>query len=348
MLKALPLLLLPAAATGQDFVSQAPQLRTVLLEQFSAIHCGNCPAAHVLAEQLLDAHPGQVYTAELHGGGLSVPDIGEPDLRNAASTALWDFYGVTSQPKGLVDRRSYSGQTVLNTSAWADATAAALLLPSPVNIGVSAQFDAGTRVLTLDAAMYYTADGTGGSDRVHVCMTESHIVGYQQDYINGPQAAYDHMHVLRGYVTDLWGDEVTPNNAGTAVARSYSFTVPVEWDIANCAVIAFVGEYQGEIYQVREVPADGGSTAAVEDAAFTGASPAFPNPAARLVFLPRHDGHAAEVQLIDGAGRVVRELRQTAGTGPIAVDVHDLPAGMYSYRVVGPAGVGSGRLVVLH
>ena len=274
-------LLLPCGVFAQGLVGHGPENRTVLLEEFSAINCGNCPAAHVLADQLIAAHTDQVIAAELHGGGLGVPSAGQPDLRNASSTALWSFYSVASQPRGPVDRRPYSGQVVLSTSQWTAAVNAALSLPTPVNIGLASQFDAGTRTLTVNVEAYYTADGTGGNDYISVFLKESHIIGYQQDYINGAQANYDHKDVMRGYITPLWGDEVTTSTTGTTVYRTYSFTVPVEWNEANCEVVAFIGEYQGEIYMVRQVEAVGGMTTGILAASSAVNARAFPVPAER-------------------------------------------------------------------
>ncbi len=66
--------------------------------------------------------------------------------------------------------------------------------------------------------------------------------------------------MLRAYITPTWGDEVTTTTAGTTVTRSYTYNVPVDFDIAHCEVVAFISEDQSEVYQVREVMADGGTT----------------------------------------------------------------------------------------
>lgn len=339
-----PFLLLPFSTFGQGLASHSVENRTVLLEEFSAIHCGNCPAAHVLADQLIAAHPGEVIATELHGGSLGIPGAGEPELRNASSLALWSFYGVASQPKGPVDRRPYNGLTVLATGSWSNAVDAALLLTSPVNIGVASSFDPGTRELTVNVELYYTADGTGGNDRISVFINESHIIGYQQDYVNGAQSAYEHKDVMRGYVTDLWGDEVPTNTYGTTLMRTYTFNVPSEWNAADCRVVAYVGEYQGEIYQARAVDLDGGATTAVADVAVPGPTHAFPVPASTTVILPG----SGELQLIDGVGRTIRDLRTTKEANGTIVDVSSLPNGPYTYRMNMGVCFRTGRLIVQH
>jgi len=195
--------LLPLLTNAQGMVSQEPSNRTVLLEEYTAINCGNCPAGHALAETQLQLHPGNLVAVELHGGGLAIPNPGQQDFRNQWATALWSFYGVYAQPRGAIDRIPVSGNVVVSTSAWVNAINNALALPSPVNIGLATSFDPGPRTLTVDVELFYTGDGPGGNDRISVLLKENQLVGYLQDYINGAQAAYDHNNVLRGCITDL-------------------------------------------------------------------------------------------------------------------------------------------------
>ncbi|MBK9759948.1 MAG: hypothetical protein IPO90_08270 [Flavobacteriales bacterium] len=145
--------------------------RTVLLEEYAAINCGNCPAGHALADGLLAQHPFNMIAVELHGGGLAVPSSGQPDFRNEWATALWSHYILQSQPRGSVNRIPVNDQVVMSTSNWANATNNALALPSPVNVGVSSTFDANSRMLTVVVELFYTANGSGRK-RSHRCSAE--------------------------------------------------------------------------------------------------------------------------------------------------------------------------------
>lgn len=313
----------------------------MLLEEFTAIHCGNCPAGHDLAASLVAAHPGAVIPVELAGGSLAVPQAGQPDLRTPASLALWSFYSVASQPRALVDRRPYNGQPTLSTGSWTPAVNAALQLASPVNVGLSSQYDAGTQTLHIDVEAYYTADSPGENDRIEVLVKEDHIIGYQEDYVNGAHASYDHVNVLRAYVTDLWGDEVSTTTAGSLVQRSYSIEVPAGWNVANCKVVAFVSEYQGEVYQAREVAAADGATAIAEDVDAP-APTAFPCPASTTISLPTEQVTPTFVTLLDQAGRTVAAQLVTPSNGLLNIDVTALQTGVYIVR----AGDRNARFVV--
>ena len=340
-------LFLPLGVSAQDLVSQEPQDRTVLLEEYTAINCGNCPAGHVVGYGLLAAHPGTAVAVELHGGGLAEPSGGQPEFRTTWSTALWSHYGVNSQPRGAINRIPVNGQTVISTTAWTNAVNGALALPSPVNIGISSTFDAGPRTLTVNVELYYTQDGLGGNDRIAVLLKESHLIGYQQDYQNGAQADYDHKNVLRAYLTDLWGDEVATTTQGTLVSRTYTFTVPEGWDIANCEVVAFVSEYQGEIYQARAVGADGGFTTAIADYSAKADLLPYPVPASDHIFIPLSVNEAgAIIRLTDSAGRTVLQTTRTSGLR--ALDVATVESGSYLVSIISGSGNRAARVLVQH
>ncbi len=345
-MRLLALLLIPALPlSAQTLVGTTPQNRAALIEEFTAINCGYCPEGHAIAADLIAAHPGKVVAVGLAGGGLSTPSTGQPDFRTTESLALWSQYGVNSQPRGLVDRTPYNGQLVLGRTLWTGAVNAALALPSPVNIGMATSFDAGSRELSVDVELYYTASGTGGNDHLQVLITESNIIGYQQDYTNGAQPNYVHMHVLRDYLSPLWGEEVVDNTAGHLEQRTYSFNVPAAWDINNCHVVAFVGEYQGEIYQVLEGDANGFSTGVNDEVLSSPFGVPYPNPASSSLFLPSVGAVNSQIELRDATGRSVSAPTTKASSTLRSVDVSSLPEGIY---MVGTPGGAYRRFSVVH
>ena len=345
----LPILLLVLQAHGQTLVSELPQQRSVLLEEYTAINCGNCPAGHALAASLVAANPGQVNVVAVHGGGLAIPGQGQPDLRTTAGAALWQHYGVTSQPRGAINRIPVGGLTVMSTPQWTAAVADVLASPSPVNIGVSSTFDPGPRILTVNVELYYTADGPGEADRITVDLVQDHIIGYQQDYQNGAHADYDHVHVLRASITDHWGDAVNTTSIGSFVQRSYSFTVPAEWEIADCEVVAFVSEAQGEVYQARSVAADGGSSTGGAEVGTDEelVAPPFPWPAMDQVLIPiASSERAGRLRVMDSTGRTLTSLPVVGAS--VTLDVRQLRSGYYWFSIERIDGNRTGRFVVAH
>ncbi len=251
--------LIPAFAQAQSLVSTSPQNRTALLEDFTGIHCGYCPEGHVIMADLAAVHGDQLVNVGIHAGGYAVPSGSEPDFRTPDGDALDAFFPITGYPNGVINRRNYNALLAMGRGAWEGAVNAALALPSPVNVGVESSFDGTT--LTVHVVAYYTANSPVGNDYFSVFVKEDHLDGPQTDYANGNHTNYDHLHVLRDYITDTWGEDVGSNPvAGETVERTYTYTVPSTWNMANCQVVAFVSEYQSEVYQAREVAAEGGST----------------------------------------------------------------------------------------
>ncbi|MBK8340830.1 MAG: Omp28-related outer membrane protein [Flavobacteriales bacterium] len=144
-------------------------------------------------------------------------------------------------------------------------------------------------------------------------MTEDHITGWQTDYgSGGNQPNYDHRHVLRAYLTTLEGDEVTTTSQGDAITRTYSFTVPTDWDIAQCETVVFVseaasgsnyGRYIRSLQRRRTM--DLPTSVEPLDA---GIGPAYPNPAATHVIVPWKRWELVDVsEFRDMSGRVLRD-----------------------------------------
>ncbi|MBL7980991.1 MAG: Omp28-related outer membrane protein [Flavobacteriales bacterium] len=328
--------LLSPALMAQTLVSTEPTNRRGVLEEFTAVNCGVCPQGHAVATSLLAANPGELIVVAVHGGGLATPSGNQPDFRTTAGTSIWSQFGVSSQPTGLMNRTAHNGQLVMSRTQWASALAANLATPAPVNIGAATQFDEDTRLLTVTVEVYNTAAGTGGYDRVHVLLTESNIIGYQQNYQTGAQSAYVHQHVLRTYVSPLWGDELASNEQGALDQRTYTFTVPTGWNINNCHVVAFVGEYQGAIHNAVELGANNFATNTVEQPT-SERMLLFPQPTSDVLLVRREANSAPTTFVVrDLAGRTVLELPYSSGD-IVSVDVSALSSGTYVLTAPGVA-----------
>jgi hypothetical protein len=329
---ALLAVLAPATLAAQTLVSTTPGNRTGLLEEFTAVNCPICPQGHAIAGTLLAANPGELIVVGVHGGGLSVPSGNQPDFRTTWGTSLWSHFGVNAQPLGLMNRTPYNSQLVLGRSQWSNALNANLATPTPVNIGAATQFDENTRTLTVNVEVYYTANGTGAADHLSVLLTESDIIGFQAS----GGANYAHQHVLRTYLSPLWGDALPTNTLGTFEQRTYTYTVPAGWNITNCHVVAYVGEYQGAIHHAVEVDANNSANSVAEVGAGEGLL-LYPQPATDLLVVDRGPASpmaAAEVR--DLAGKLVLQLPHL-GSGTVAVDVRSLASGTYILSMAGVA-----------
>lgn len=345
--------LAPLALTAQSLVDQLPHHRTVLLEEFTGIQNLYAPEAHTSSEMVAMQHPDSVVIVRMHAGWFAIPqDDGQPDLRNTWSEDLFQHFEVVFTPIGLVGRSPLFQSTLITMGSWGTATEAVLFQSSPVNLGVASAFDPGTRELTITVELYYTGAPGDSSDYIHVLLTEDGIIGYQLDAAFTPPAIenYEHRHALRAYITDLWGDEVAEPAMGSSVIRTYVYTLPAYINVDNCNVVAFVGKYQGEVQQVKEVNANGGTTeVGMSEVDSEGLlAPAYPQPANALLLIPTPWPHEQfGMVVLDATGRT-RLLERKLQTNLAVVDVSGWPSGIYICRFVNGGMVRSQRIIVSH
>ncbi|MBK9175454.1 MAG: Omp28-related outer membrane protein [Flavobacteriales bacterium] len=333
------------AASSQ--VSQEPGLRNVLLEEFTAVNCGNCPAGHGTAAAIAAAYPEQTVVVNIHAGPLAVPSGSQPDFRTSWGTQLLAAHGVTFTPQGLINRRAYSGSTLLSSGAWSNAAGAVRVLPTPVNIAVTANAQGDASTIEVMVEIYYTASSASGDDRLHVLLTEDHITGWQTNYgAGGNQPAYDHRHVLRAYLTSLDGDPVASSGVGFTETRTFTTTVPAEWNITSLHVVAFVSEGpggppSGEVYQVEQAAVT--MPTGLEEMDAVDAFMVFPNPADDRVDIRFAESSDGWLRVLDGVGREVLRERITPLQRGFMLSTASWPVGIYHVAL---DGGGSRRVMI--
>ena len=77
--------------------------------------------------------------------------------------------GVSGYPSGTVNRHVFSGGiTAMSRGDWAGAANQIMNMASPVNVGIQANVDMATNVLTVDVEVYYTGAQTVTSNMLEV------------------------------------------------------------------------------------------------------------------------------------------------------------------------------------
>lgn len=320
-------LFLSVLAEGQ--VSTDPQPRNVLLEEFTAINCGNCPAGLANAAIIGAANPGRVVLLNVHAGSLAVPNGAQPDLRTPWGDQLHGAYGVTFTPQGLVSRRSLNGATLLGPASWSAAVNALIPQTAIVNLAISSEFDPGTRELTMEIEHHYTSTSLGSPDRLHVLLTEDHLTAYQANYgPGGAQAAYDHRHVLRTALTPFVGQLLGSGAQNETGIAMLVYTLPESWNAAHVRVVAFIAEENGEVHQVAEASATG-STTATPDQQQPFRFVMAPNPASESVTLLLDECAACAFSVRDATGRLVHTVNAAPGQRALNLAVQGWSEGVY-------------------
>ncbi|MEI7595388.1 MAG: Omp28-related outer membrane protein [Bacteroidota bacterium] len=250
-------LFLQTGIHAQTIVTTNAQLRNVVLEEFTGINCQYCPDGHKIAQALADSNTGRVVLVNIHQGSFAVPGTGQPDYRTIFGDAIAGQTGLTGYPSGTLNRHVFpdvSSTTALSRGQWEPNAPRIFSLPSEVNIGFETSFDSASRLLTVNVELYYTNNSKTNINYINVALLENNVIGYQT---NGG-ANYNHKHMLRWFLTGQWGDTTQTTTQGSLVTKTYTYTVPANFNVNNCDVAVYVAESHQEIITGFVAPAKNG------------------------------------------------------------------------------------------
>lgn len=250
-------------AYAQLPVSTSPSNKTVVLEEFTGIHCGYCPDGHRIANDIKAANtPGKVIPINIHTGGYATPSGSEPDYRTAEGNAIAAIstMGITGYPTGSMNRHVYTGTAItMSRGVWAQYATQTLAQSSYVNVALQGTLDVTTRVLTVNVEVYYTGASPASTNNLTVMLLENNVVGPQSNYGNynptqiNSDGTYNHQHMLRKVLnSSAMGEVISPTTTGTLITKQYTYTIPAQFvnnapQLGNLELVAFVAESNTEV-----------------------------------------------------------------------------------------------------
>jgi len=250
-------------AYAQLPVSTAPSNKTVVLEEFTGIHCGYCPDGHKIANDIKAANtPGKVIPINIHTGGYATPSGSEPDYRTAEGNAIAAIstMGITGYPTGSMNRHVYTGTAItMSRGVWAQYATQTLAQSSYVNVALQGTLNVTSRLLTVNVEVYYTGASPASTNNLTVMLLENNVVGPQSNYGNynptqiNADGTYNHQHMLRKVLnTSAMGEVLSTTTSGTLVQKQYTYTIPAQFvnntpQLGNLELVAFVAESNTEI-----------------------------------------------------------------------------------------------------
>ncbi len=272
---------------AQTFVSTLPENKNVILEEFTGIYCQFCPDGHLIAQNLHNANPNDVFLINIHTGGYSNPNgPNDPDFNCLYGAAIAANSGLAGYPAGTINRATFNGissqgnpgTTALSRGDWVAAATDIMSQPSYVNVGVQASYDMVTGILTVNTETYYTQTTTN-INVLHVAVVQNNVPGPQTGalsynpnaIITGPwNPTYNHQHMFRHLMDGVNGLEFNVTTAGTFVPNTHTWQMPTnlasgqsttgffpDLDPTNLDVVAYIAEGPGEIitgFQANVIP----------------------------------------------------------------------------------------------
>lgn len=243
---------------AQYQVSTDVQPKNILLEEFTGINCGNCPSAHKIAANLLLAQENTFYSIAIHSGYYASPFSDQPDFRTPEGEELdATFASGSGYPCGMINRHTFAGTSpIMSRSNWTLCAKEIHQENAPVNLYVTSTYSAADAQLTVHVEGYYTADVDAQQNLLTVALTQNNIRGPQSG--GGVGSDYLHQHMLRDYLTPLWGDTINDCTEGSFFTKDYTYALPenindVAVDPAELEVIVFVANDKTDVLNVTGV-----------------------------------------------------------------------------------------------
>lgn len=232
--------------------------KNVLIEDFTGQRCLNCPLAADAVHAMQATYGAEhVIAVAIHGGSLSLPASSGVGLALPEGETYHTFWGVSSWPKGLVDRGggwSTPSEALLEYTSWSAAAVKRLQVAPAVDMTLNNTYEAETGKLTMQVDIKANQPIKDGY--LQVWLTESGIKAYQTMPDGSHNREYVHDHVLRAIVNGQWGEPVALNATGDTHTISYTYALGDHptWEASKMAVVAFVYSKTGGVLQVIDSP----------------------------------------------------------------------------------------------
>lgn len=238
----------PVVKPGELLTADTFQsVRRIYIEDFTGHTCGNCPEAAQILEQINDIYKSQVVSAGVHTGFFADPAGSKykADYRTTEGAQLGAEYGIGAEmPKGLINRNTFSGKTVLERNEWASKAALMLAEAPEASMIIRPRFEADSRNLSVDLHTKLLTDFDEQLNYI-LYLVEDSIQSSQKDYSipEGERPNYWHRHVLRGSMNGTWGTKLADKGAfseGEIISNQQTINIPDNWNAQQTWVIALL------------------------------------------------------------------------------------------------------------
>ena len=228
---------------------EPPQVsRAVLIEDYTGQYCVNCPRATEEIERLIEQYGDSIVIAVAIHSGPFGKSKGEPSpLYTEVGDMYFNTWGMSAQPIGLIDR--LFGSTPFSYTDWAGGVNYEVAIEPPVSFLTDIDYDSETR----DAAIEVQTIGLDSalvSGKLQVWLVEDSIDSFQLMPDGSREEHYNHMHVFRASVNDLWGDALSVSHGQVAV-KNYELKLDPAWVPEHCSVVTFLYDDSG-VHQVAK------------------------------------------------------------------------------------------------
>jgi hypothetical protein len=240
-----------------EFPSVDTPVQHVLLEDFTAHQCGNCPDAARIAEELAASRP-ELAVCAIHAGNLALTDDDhfDTDWTTEEGDVFWSQLDFQANPLGRVNRAGGPGN-FFAPAQWEAEVDAALAAPARVHLALQSDYVAAAGHLNVHVHGQFF-DNVAGPLNLAVLVLESDLVDYQLDYSSTPEVVPDYVfkHVLRGSLNGALGTGFGTASDGASTGDkaliSFTYNWNEAWVLENSTLLAVLTGPDGTVINVVE------------------------------------------------------------------------------------------------
>ena len=260
--------------------------KNVLIEDFTAHRCSNCPNAAREIEAIHDVYGSKIISLAIHAGFQFAYPYDTTIAVNPDQKFTYDFrtiwgaeidtkFGLSAGglPNGMINRIDWTengGDHRKDFSQWASITADELDKEVQFGININSTVVSGDTInITIDTE---ALTSLSGNYKLVVCLSENNIINWQTDGTY-EDSDYVHSHVLRSLLTTSWGDDLTSASIYNGDIFNHTYSIDLSdlednniqnslnmnqgngnaggWDANNLYVIAYV--YDVSNYEILQV-----------------------------------------------------------------------------------------------
>lgn len=239
-------------------VSTLVQNKKVVIEHFTAMNCQFSPHGDMLAAQIYTADPSNVVLIQIHNGPWATPTVaGTPNFTTAYGNSIGSMPGLnmTGWPAAAINRTvmpAFSQSTInpgmaQNRNWWDSSATIIKAQPAYCNVALQGTINVNTRVLTVEAEVYYTGSSPVSTNSLHIVLLEDSVHGPINNpsklFLNNynPDSTYNHNHLLRAGLTPNYGLTIPNTTAGTTFSTSTTYTIPLLFGIGTYTNLCLLG-----------------------------------------------------------------------------------------------------------
>ncbi len=295
--------------SAQTIVSTNPENKKAVLEEFTGTGCPNCPGGHTAAANILSANPRNVIVIAYHPTNSSYTASDPMAKAYASAFYTTPFISASSRymPSAIINRRKWSGgDRIQGVSAWAGHVTTIMGESSPLNVGVTSSYNEGTKILSVSAEVFFTANVTN-TMTIYCMITQDGIIASQ----SGGTDPYTHNHVFREALVAQWGDPVTgASTQGTLKTFSFTFdNNSASYDMTKCEVVVMIRNADDEeIISGNVAPVNETSPISVQERELSEMDVAiYPNPTddRSTIDISLSSANRVRIKVTDMAGKII-------------------------------------------